>query len=292
VPVFKEEAVFYFAYLKFHLLNEKEEVLQYIKHHQLDVVNNHLFAYMTANLALNNKQSAYAKQIIEQRNPSSVYLKTSIWELEMGYSKLNHLESDANIYLKRYIDNFKGKFYVKDALQKLSWYYYLKNNMTEAEKYRKLVLIKGNADSEADKQALKEAKSGKWPVILLLKARLLNDGGYNSEALALLNGKSAADFTVLEEKVEFSYRLARIYDDLGRMPEAVNAYNYTINNGETLKQYYAAKAALQLGFIYEKKNDKQMAIKYYQRCLDMDDHDYKNSLDQKAKAGIARCKGE
>lgn len=292
VPVFKEEAIFYYAYLKYHLLNEREEVFQFFKQQQLDVVNNHLYTYMTANLAINNKQSAYAKQIIQQRNPSAEYLKTEVWDLELGYAKLNHFETDANIYLQRFTDNFKGKFYIKDALQKLSWYYYLKGNMTEAEKYRKQVLTNGNTDSEADKQAQKEAKTGKWPTVLLLKARLLNDGGYNSEALAMLNGKSANDFNIIEEKVEFSYRLARIYDDMGRTAEATQAYVYTINNGEKLKQYFAARAAIQLGFIYEKKGDKQGAIKWYQRCLDMDDHDYKNSLDQKAKAGIARCKGE
>lgn len=292
VPVFKEEAVFYYAYLRFHVLNEKEETFQYINQQKLDVVNNHLFAYMTANLAINNKQSSYAKQIIQQRNLSAEYLQTSIWDLEMGYAKLNHLENDAAVYLQRYINTFKGKFYVKDALQKLSWYCLLQDNIIEAEKYRKLILSKGNTDSDADKQALKEAKSGKWPSLILLKARLLNDGGYYKEALAVLQGKNSSNFSLPEEKVEFAYRLGRIYDDLGEEKEAIDAYLITIKTGEKLKEYFAAKAALQLGFIYEKKGQKNIAIAYYQRCLDMDDHDYKNSLDQKAKAGIERCKGE
>ncbi|MBI2730050.1 MAG: hypothetical protein HYX40_04750 [Sphingobacteriales bacterium] len=292
VPVFKEEAVFYYAYLKFHVLNEKEEVFQYIREQQLDVVNNHLYAYMTANLAINNKQSAYAIQIIQQRKVSAEYLQTPVWDLELGYAKLNHLENDANVYLQRYVDSFRGKFYLKDALQKLSWYYYLKGNQPDAEKYRQLVLLKGNTDTDADKQAYKDVKSGKWPLLILLRARLLNDGGYHKEALTQLTGKSAHDFNLIDDQVEFSYRLARIYDDLGREDEAVQAYSYTINKGEKLKQYYAARAAIQLGFIYEKKGEKGLAVSWYQRCLDMDDHDYKNSLDQKAKAGIARCKGE
>lgn len=292
VPVFKEEAVFYYAYLKFHVLNEKEEVFTYIRQQQLDLVNNHLYAYMAANLAINNKQSGYAEQVIRQRNPSADYLNTPVWDLEMGYARLNHLEPDAPGYLQRYIANFKGKFYVKDALQKLSWYYYLTGNNSEASKYRQMVLSKGNSDSEADKQAVKEARSGRWPPMILLRARLLSDGGYNKEALAQLAGKSANDFKAVEDKVEFSYRLARIYDDLGRESEAINAYTYTISSGENLKLYYAARSALQLGFIYEKKGEKATAVKWYQRCLDMDDHDYKDSLDQKAKAGIERCKGD
>jgi hypothetical protein len=42
--------------------------------------------------------------------------------------------------------------------------------------------------------------------------------------------------------------------------------------------------------IYEKKGLKAKAIAAYEECLDMDGHSYKNSLDQRAKAGIARCK--
>ena len=292
VPVFKEEAVFYYAYLKFHVLNEKEETFQYISNQKLDVANNHLFAYMAANLAINNKHSEEAKKIIQQRNPSPEYLQTPVWDLEMGYAKLNHLESDANIYLQRYVDSFKGNFYIKDALQKLSWYYLLQGNVNEATKYRKLVLQKGNTDSEADKQALKESKSGKWPQIILLKARLLNDGGYQKEALNILKAKTSTDFSLVEEKVEFTYRLARIYDELGEEANAIQTYLATIKTGEQLKEYYAARAAIQLGNIYEKKGDKKTAIIYYLRCLDMGDHDYKDSLDQKAKAGIERCKGE
>ena len=45
---------------------------------------------------------------------------------------------------------------------------------------------------------------------------------------------------------------------------------------------------MQAGYIYERRSDKTRAIAYFQRCLDMKDHDYKNSLDQRAKAGIAR----
>jgi hypothetical protein len=44
--------------------------------------------------------------------------------------------------------------------------------------------------------------------------------------------------------------------------------------------------------IYEKNNNKKEAIRYYQLCLDLGEHDYKSSLDQRAKSGIARCTGQ
>ncbi len=91
--------------------------------------------------------------------------------------------------------------------------------------------------------------------------------------------------------MEFNYRVARIFDDLGRDTEAVKMYTYAIKLGEYRTEYYAARAALQIGLIYEQQGKKNVAIEYFKKCLKMKDHDYKDSLDQKAKAGIARCGG-
>lgn len=290
--LFHDEAVFYYLYLKFYIENKHEEVFSFIRQNALDVQHNYLYAYLAANLSINNQQAAYAEQVIRQRGNGAGYLEMPVWDLEMGYVRLYHLEPNAAGYLEKYIRNFKGKFYVKDALQKLSWAYYLQGDAAKATVYREQILRKGGAESDADKQALKEAKSGKWPDRVLLKARLLCDGGYYGEALQSLQGKGSADFQQVEDKCEFAYRLGRIYDGLGRGNEAISAYLTTIKTGEQLKEYFAARAALQAGYISEQRGDKAAAIAYFEKCLSMKDHDYKNSLDQKAKAGIVRCKGE
>jgi len=290
--LFFNEASFYYCYILFYIQNQQQEVFQFITQRKLDTVNNHLLAYMAANLAINNKQTEYAKNIILNRNKSPEYLDTQLWDYELGYVKLNHLEiNEAAKYFQNFVNNFKGQFYLKDVYEKLSWCYYLQGNNAAAENERKLVLQKGSLNTDADKQSQKNAKSGVWPNILLLRARLLNDGGYNSEALNLLNGKSANSFEKPEEKLEFSYRVGRIYDDVGRDSEAVKMYLLAIRLGQNRTEYYAARAALQIGWIYEHQGRKDLAIKYYQQCMDMEDHDYKDSLDQKAKSGIARCEG-
>ncbi len=291
--LFQNEASFYYCYLKFYLENKPEEVFQYITTKKLDVVNNHLFTYLAANLGINNKQTEYAKNIILKRNTSPEYMYTPIWDFEMGFAKLHHLEyQEAINYMERFIKNFKGKFYVKDVLQKISWSYYLLGNITAAEKTRQLLWKSGNTDTDADKKAQRDAKGGTWPNVLLLKARLLSDGGYHKEALGILHGKSSADFTRPEEALEFNYRVARIYDDMENDDAAINAYLAAINLGINRQEYYAARAALQIGYIYEKRGNKAQAIAYFQKCINMEDHEYKDSLDQRAKSGIARCKGE
>ena len=290
--LFRDEAIFYYCYLKYYIENEKNGVFNFIRQQQLDVVNNHLFTYLACNLSVSNQQSDNAKKIIEQRNMSAEYLQTPIWDLETGFAKLNHLEPDAAFYLERFLQTFKGKFYVKDVLQKLSWHYYLENNQAKADKYRSDIIKKGSLDSEADKQAQKEAMTTSWPNKLLLQARLLNDGGYFHEALRLLHGKKYTDFTDLRDQTEFEYRAARLYDDLDIKEEAIGFYKQAIILGENRKEHYAARSALHIGNIYEQRGDKTEAINWYRRCMNMKGHDYKNSLDQRAKAGILRCKGE
>lgn len=287
--VFHDEAAFYYLFLKFYMENDRDGVFEYISKENLDIKNNHLLTYLAVNLSINNQQCEAARRILRERNTSEDYLATSAWDLEMGYIAINALEADAAKYFERFLQSFKGKFYLKDALQKLSWHYYLQGNQTQANYYRKEVLAQGATLTDADQQALKEARTGKWPNKLLLRARLLNDGGHYNEALRLLSGKRIVDFTVPEEKLEFAYRVGRIYDDMGRDDEAINFYKQAIVLGEFRKEHYAARAALHLGYIFEQKGDKEAAVKWFERCLKMDEHDFKNSLDQRAKAGIERC---
>jgi tetratricopeptide (TPR) repeat protein len=287
------EAIFYYCYLKFYIENKPNDVFNLIQTKKLDLVNNHLFAYLATNLAINNKQTDYAERVILARNTSSDYMPTAAWDFEMGIVKLHKLQLDEAIkYLGNFLNTFKGKFYVKDILQKMTWAYYLKGDKVEAEKYRRLTIKNGNTESDADKKAYRDAKKGLWPNETLLKARILNDGGYQKDALVVLHGKSTADFPKPEEALEFTYRLARIYDDMGKSDEAIEYYREAIKLGKTMTEYYAARAALQIGYIYEKRNQKSLAIAAYKEELNMGDHEYKDSLDQRAKSGISRCNGE
>jgi tetratricopeptide (TPR) repeat protein len=248
---------------------------------------------MAANLGINNKRNDYARNIVQNRSQAPGYLATPVWDFEIGYIKLHKLElDDAITSLEKFIQTFKGSFYVKDVLQKISWAYYLKGDKVQAEKYRQLCIRNGNTETDADKKAYKDAKSGSWPNTLLLKARLLSDGGYNKEALTLLQDKTVNDFPKEDEALEFAYRTARIYDDMQRDDEAIKFYQLSIRLGKTRQEYYAARAALQMGYIYEQRGQKSLAIAAFQQCIDMEDHEYKDSLDQRAKSGIARCKGE
>lgn len=289
--LFREEAIFYYCYLKFHLLNQKQEVMEFIRRQSLDVTHNHLFAYMAANLAVNSQRAAYAETILMQRSKAPGYYPLHIWDLETGVAKLYRLDPEAEIYLQRFLQQFKGRYYVKDALLRLAWFYYLRGNTSRAEAYKAQIPLRGSNDTDADKHALKEATKAGWPDTLLLRSRLLNDGGYHREALQVLLRKQPSDYQLPVQQVEYIYRLARIRDDMGDTAAAIRHYQEAYHKGRELKEYFAARAALQLGYIYENRRQCAMAITWFNRCMALSGHDFKNSLDQRAKAGIARCTG-
>lgn len=289
--LFREEACYYYCYLKLFIENKPEDVWGFIQKYKLDTKNNYLFALMVANIAMNNQKATLGIKVLTERNDSVQYEEIPYVYYLLGQLKLCRQDDDANVYLLKFVDRFKGKFYLKEGLQRLSWYYYLHGNMEAANKYRNMILSRGNTETDADKQALKDAKSGKWPHPLLLKARLLSDGGFFQDALKLLQTKKAADFGSMEEKLEYAYRLGRIYDEMGMDDNAIIMYEVTVRTGANRPEYFAARASLQMGYIYEKRNDRTKARSCYQACLDMKGHDYKNSLDQRAKAGIQRLDG-
>ena len=286
----RNEALFVYPYLVMNFEGNKKKTFDFLENTDYDFTNNHLHAYMATNLYLNNQQSQKALQIASNINPANTYLDLPFWQFEMGYAYLNELKLDAaKNALQQFINRFKGQFYVKDAFEKLSWIAYIQGDQAKANAYRSNVLSKGNDITDADKQALQNAKKGTWPHPILLRARLLSDGGYQQQTLSVLAGKTSKDFDKDADKTEFAYRLGRIYDLAGQPDQAIPFYSSAIEKGANQPAYFAARAALQIGFIYEQKNNPSLAITFFNTCLEMKNHAFKNSLDQKAKTGIQRC---
>jgi tetratricopeptide (TPR) repeat protein len=288
--IFHDEAAFYFCYLKFYIINQRDQVFQYIRQQNWDTRNNHLFAYLVANLSLNNQNASVTEEIIKLISHDPSYLEMPTWDMQMGYAKADRLDPESIIYHERFLRRFKGKFYVKDVLQKISWMYYLQHDHENAEATRARLLTLGNTETDADKQAQKDAESGRWPNETLLRARLLDDGGYYEQAFQLLSTRTVSSFSDPAERLEYYYRTGRVYDALGHKSEALTAYQEAMRLGGSRHEYYGARAALQMGYIYEGEGDKKNALIFFNKVLEMKSHDYKNALDQKAKAGIERCK--
>src|SRR5690606_12598596 len=93
--------------------------------------------------------------------------------------------------------------------------------------------------------------------------------------------------TLTKDKLELYYRKARIYQGLGQEDSAIVFYKQTINFSGTLPYYFAPNAALQLGYLALDRNDKTAAKSYFKKALSYPKHEYKNSIDSKAKIALS-----
>lgn len=286
---FRMEALFLYCYLRFYIQHQPKQTMDFIQHSDLDLKNNKLFNLMTVNLAMNAHMAEYGLKVASEMSQSSDYLQLPMMSYELGLLHLYHMDLPQAVhYLNEYLDHFQGDFYIKDALLEMSRAYYLMGNTQQALKVRAEVLQRGSAVVDADKAAIHEAEKGYLTDPVILKARMLMNGGFYSQALQTIEQKKVEDFPRVQDKIEYAYFLARIYDELGAQDKALNLYDVTIKAAEDRPEYFAARSALQAGFIFEQRRDTSKALSYFRKCLDMHEQEYKTSLDQRAKAGINR----
>jgi hypothetical protein len=290
----KTESIFYLAFIQLNFQSNKDAAKKLGKYledpiYSSLVKDNPLLSYAAASIALKTGSNDKAIEILLERPSGNEYYPFYYLDYLTGVVKLNRLDEDSYKYLYSFLSNFKGLNYIKSSYQKLAWYYLINNNTAKYKEKIAYALTQGNSFIDEDSQALNEAKSNTVPNLILLKARLLSDGGYYQKAIDILIEKKPSDFCIsTKDYLEYTYRLGRIYDEWGFSTKAIPFYELTIKNGSELSYYFAANSALHLGLIYENNNDKTKAKYYYELCSTMKNTEYKTSISQKAKAGLNR----
>lgn len=280
-----DETRFLTVYLELHLRKDNLNALLFIA--QLDTSVHHpLKDFFTANVFQSTGKSALALKFLEGRTYPPDCFPVYYLEFIKGSARLFNLDFEAEKNFRMYVENFKGRNFIKASYQKIAWINLMKSDTNLYLYNLDLAKKSGSAFTDEDKQALKEAETGEIPNAQLLKARLLSDGGNYARALSELAG--TPPLTRLRDQLEYTYRLARIYDKTSKSQKAIEYYSKTIKNGESFTYYFAASSALNLGQLYERSGNRDRAIEYYRKCLSMRRHEYQNSIDQKAEAGLNR----
>ncbi|MEZ4961734.1 MAG: hypothetical protein R2830_18035 [Saprospiraceae bacterium] len=288
--IFEQEIYVYYAYLLLHLDNDNEAAWKLINTANLNPSQNPLDCFIMANVAMRTDRGDKAIAILEKRPVGNQYHPFYYLDYMLGLAKLQRLDMDANVFLQRYVDNFKGRNFIKDAYQKLAWHCLLHNDGKGFHRYMDLCKKTGYTVVGSDRSAFNEAKSGDEPLPELLKARLLFDGGRFQMALDVLKHRRTDDFMALKNKLEFTYRMGRIQHKLLLYDDALAHYQQTITLGADQPWYFACRAALEQGHIYELEHKYELAKAAFKKCLSMSPDDHKTGLHQQAKAGLRRLK--
>lgn len=288
--LFADETKIMYAFLLLHIENQPENAWKKLVSEKIDYDTQPLLAYVYANAAFHTMNNDICISILEKRNYDAKYFKLDLSNLLLGRAKLNRLDKDANIYLSKFLQSYKGKSYLKEANMLLNWYYTIFNNPSKANLYRDAVIKIGSSAQESDKSAIDEMKLYPHYNPILLSARVLFDGAYSEKALNEISKIKPNGLQKKDEQLEYYYRKGRIFQQMKKSKEAKEMFQQVLINGKNEKYYFACNAALQMGTIYEDENQREKAKYYFQLCLDIEPNSYANSLHVRAKAGLQRIK--
>lgn len=242
-------------------------------------------------LAIKNAESEKALGYFKTLQEDQQGLSIAYADYQTGEVYLHKGEYKLAIeYYQKFLTAYTGLSYVKDAHYKIGICYWLQAKTKDAQKYFKKAKIAGNESTEADKYAARSLAENVNPNVKLSKLRYATDGGYYEEAQHIASSFTIDDFESKKEKMEFLYRKGRLYHKIDSIPDAKKFYESTIQIGSDEQWYFAPNACLQLGYIFLDEKNNAEAKKYFEKALTYKKHEYKNSIDSKAKSALARLR--
>ena len=288
--IYNTELLFLISFLEMNLTIEKsnfQKTLDAIgKKYQQHLLLNFAAARLTSKLGKNE----LTIEILKNRPKNKGQFDFAYLEYLQGMSALYLLNPTAKHHFISFVQHFKGQNYIKSAYQKLAWIAFLNNDFEKRDMYFEMVKQRGTSYLDEDKQAQKQAETGKISHPFLLRSRLFYDGGYYKKTLLELEKiESPHLFSNTENTIEYWYRKARVFQKMEKpIMEVISSFQKALDIELTSNSYYTPMSALQIAIEYEKMGEKHKAKSYYNKCLSMKDFDYQRGIHQKAKAGLNR----
>ena len=287
----REECIVLLSYLETRLARKTDwnRMLDRITHYQ-DYTSRPLLVFAASGIlsaaGKNDSLIRLLDPLVSGTGKRIPYLRYAL-----GLARLQNLDPGAATDFSAYLNSYSVKAYRQASIQKLAW---IKAIAGDLSGYTKTLQSLQPIDiddcmTDEDKAAVSEAKKGIAPQPGLLKARLLFDGGYYARAAEQVNLVPVQRLSK-EQQLERSYRLARIRDKSGNIRDAIPLYKTVFNEGKNQPFVYAANAALSLGELYERSGNPETARIWFEKTLELRHHEYQNSIDQKARAGLDRTR--
>jgi len=252
---------------------------------------NKLVLFLGGSLAIKNSQSEMALTMLgtlsDQQSGLPIYYAEYL-KGEVYLHKAEYLNSITSY--RWFINHYKGQNHIKDANYKIGLCYWLNGNVNDAKAVFKQARNLGKESTEADKYAARSLVESELPHPKLTKARYFTDGGYYDRAREILESILPGEILTSRDQVEFYYRKARLEHKSNKLALAKLFYRQTIDLNGAETWYFAPNACLQMGYIALAENDKALAEEYFERALSYKKHEYKNSIDTKAKSALAQLK--
>lgn len=273
------------------LLQQPSVGMQEVKQVLATQPANRLALFLGSALARKNRQSDGALAMLDTLDKQTRgeplqlthYLRGEIYLYKGEY--LNAISS-----YRWFIANYRGQNGIKDAHYKIGLCYWLNGNVNDAHAAFKIARVMGKDASEADKHAARSLADTELRHVMITKARYATDGGYYERARMLLDSIQLSDIPSIRDQTEYFYRKARLAHNTDDILNAKKLYMKSIEISGDQPWYFAPNSCLQLGYISLSEGRESEAKNYFNRALSYGKHEYKNSIDSKAKSALAQIK--
>ncbi len=279
--------------LGFLLARQENEAFKFMTTLDENITKLTLVKYLYANSAsfvYRNDLTLKLLTDINQKNSRSIFM---LFHILRGVPNLITWKWMQRIYLEAFLNDYTLLDYKKAACNRLSYCYLLEGNMQKYEEYRSKVATVGQNIRERDREAMIESSGPVIPHTGLLKAQLLCDGGYFSQADSILKSINPDLLSHTSYQLEYYYRKGRIYQLTGKTDLAIEEFNEVYSKGNLLPYTFATRSALQLGIIYEELKNYPLSLQWYDSCLNTYNSAHTtDGVEQTAEKGVKRVKAK
>ncbi len=283
----REEATILFFTIKGFISQQFEEAGKGIQECLKTDPDNRLLLFLGINMLVKNSQSEVALHLIQNLDLHPQGLQMHYIEYLRGEILLQRGDYPQAIQAyQKFIVGYKSQSFKKDSYFKIALCYWLQNKSELAWQNFEKAKETGKDIAEPDRYAARQLEEAKFPNPKILKVRFSTDGGYYREAKEVLHTILPSDLATLKEQTEFYYRKARLSHKTGEISAAKLFYAQTIDMSNDNPWYFAPNSALHLGYIAQAQKDNATAKRYFEKALSYKKHEYKNSIDSKAKSAL------
>ncbi len=287
-PGLKSEALIYYGFT-LKIAKDEDRAYKLLSNH-IDKKNATALAiFLTSNVMFLTSHNDEALSYLDHFPENKLELPFHHIDYLRGKEKLNRLDLDAGMYLKRYLDNSKFKNYHRETCLKLSHHYFMHGDQSKYEYYQKKINEYLKATTDRDREADIERNRPYPPHKDLLQARYLVWGGYYSKVDSILDKVDATSLKIPGYLNEYHLIQGKIKDGQNNST-ALSLYDQVINDGKYAEEHYAAEAAFLASKFNLRNGNLQEAKKYAKICLDTDcgDDVYIEVIHKKSKTLLNR----
>lgn len=252
---------------------------------------NRLLMFIGINMLVKEARSEEAFKLIQSLDVHNQGLQMHYIEYLRGEILLQKGEYAKSIQAyQKFLRSYRSSSFKKDSYFKISLCYWMLNNTALAKENFEKAKVTGKDIAEPDRYAARQLEEATFPNKKLLRVRFATDGGYYDEAEATLKTIGPVDLVNYKDQTEYYYRKARLAHRTGETTAAKLFYQQSIDMTRDNPWYFGANSALQLGYIAREQKEYDKAKKYFELAMTFKKHEYKTSIDGKAKSALEELK--